>query len=106
MITANFQEISARVRAIEEAVGKFGQKGIARGIRRVQELERDHLGLMVKINEGMVRMARDMFEVARKRVEEGLEEDGDNGSHGYEKRVEEIDKLKSEEAKILEEINE
>lgn len=81
---------------------------MAERVREVQALEKEHLEKRVAINDRMVKLARDMYELNKRKFiekDEELEEATAIDSL-VAPRVTEIDTLRREESKVLQDINE
>ena len=117
-ITKDFQAISGLVREIETRLLPMDPKAAAK-IRGIQDLERQHLEMRVGINERLVKLALGLYELNKQRViqsyQKKKEESKDEEEYGLDQaeieewvapRAKEIDGLKQQEAKVMQEINE
>lgn len=95
------QKIEGKIRE------EFKDQKTAQRIRGIQEYERLHLEKRVSINDKMVKMAQQMYELNKKRF---IEHDEEIDAYYIEtfaaERVAEIDQIKREESSVLSEINE
>ena len=107
-VTLEFQSISARIRDIESCLltPRLNEVAIARQVREIQVLERSHLEKRVVINDKMVKLAQQLYEMNKRRYIEKREMEEAEITEFVAPRAQEIDVLKREESVVLAEINE
>ena len=107
-VTLEFQSISARIRDIEGCLltPRLNEVAIAKQVREIQVLERSHLEKRVVINDKMVKLAQQLYEMNKRRYIEKREMEEAEITEFVAPRAQEIDVLKREESVVLAEINE